>query len=150
MIRPVAPVVGYTWNRDGDVHRTSFPSPFTPHELARWRCRLMALRREIAQDLADVCHTADAIMSNHDQEKNSDNPNVAIASAIEDRSVVVDIDHALSKIDSDMPIPFGLCEKTGQIIEPDRLELMPWTRFCAAGAKLHEHSNKAKKPKRSL
>ncbi|MEK7415387.1 MAG: hypothetical protein AAB263_18930, partial [Planctomycetota bacterium] len=65
-------------------------------------------------------------MSNDDQEKNSEDPAVAVASAIEDRSVVVDIDHALGKIDTEQPIPFGLCEKTGQVIESDRLELMPW------------------------
>lgn len=45
--------------------------------------------------------------------------------------VLEDIDEALRRLYGE-PDAFGRCERCGRAIEPERLELVPWTRLCAA------------------
>ncbi|MGH7506409.1 MAG: TraR/DksA family transcriptional regulator [Longimicrobiales bacterium] len=40
------------------------------------------------------------------------------------------IDEALRRLYR-TPDRFGLCERCGNEIEPERLQLVPWTRYCA-------------------
>lgn len=43
------------------------------------------------------------------------------------KETLVEVEHALSKLDSS---EFGKCEKCGKEISPARLEAMPASRFC--------------------
>ena len=45
--------------------------------------------------------------------------------------VLEDIDEALRRLYNE-PDAFGRCEQCGRAIEPERLDLVPWTRLCAA------------------
>jgi RNA polymerase-binding transcription factor DksA len=51
--------------------------------------------------------------------------------------VLEDIDEALRRL-YDEPDSFGRCERCGRAIEPERLELVPWTRLCAADQQAEE------------
>ncbi len=42
-----------------------------------------------------------------------------------------EIEHAIKKMDQGK---YGVCENCGKPIEMERLELLPWTRYCAACA----------------
>lgn len=44
--------------------------------------------------------------------------------------VLEDIDDALRRVRA-APDEFGRCERCGRPIAPERLELVPWARFCA-------------------
>lgn len=46
--------------------------------------------------------------------------------------ILKEIDAALSRLSKGN---FGICEKCGGEIEPERLELIPWTRYCAKCSK---------------
>ena len=120
--------------------RTSEPassSRFTAEELRTWRARLVAARREAAGDRARVVADAEA---DGDASQATDALDAAqtvddgIASAEIAEALVREIDRAIRKIDRAEPCPFGVCELTGEAIEPDRLELMPWTPYCAGAA----------------
>lgn len=51
--------------------------------------------------------------------------------------VLEDIDDALRRLRA-APDSFGRCERCGRPIEPERLELVPWTRLCAEDQKRAE------------
>ncbi|MEO0247119.1 MAG: TraR/DksA C4-type zinc finger protein [candidate division WOR-3 bacterium] len=46
-----------------------------------------------------------------------------------------EIEEALARINSGK---FGICEKCGNYIEPERLELIPWTRYCSHCSKVFD------------
>ncbi len=48
--------------------------------------------------------------------------------ATRDASVLNEIDIALGKIEKGT---YGICERCGKPIELERLELIPWTKFCS-------------------
>lgn len=111
------------------------PSPFSPAELARWRARLLAERRTAAGDARasaaeaqiDPAQPADVA----DQEVVRDDC-LSLSEAA--ASVVGEIDAALRRLDLQDPVPFGICERCLVPIEPERLDLMPWTAWCSTGA----------------
>jgi DnaK suppressor protein len=49
------------------------------------------------------------------------------------RSSLQEIERALQKLDEGT---YGICERCGKLISPDRLEAMPATKFCIACASL--------------
>ena len=55
------------------------------------------------------------------------------------RSQLAEIDNALGRIESGS---FGVCEETEEIIEPERLRAIPWTRLSIEGAEMRESMNK--------
>jgi len=52
-----------------------------------------------------------------------------------ERKLIVEIDDALDRIENGT---YGICEGTGQPIPKERLEAIPWTRYCAHYAGLLE------------
>lgn len=119
-------------------------SPFTAKELASWRQRLVRLRKSILADLASLSSQAYS-----DETPGTADPAIAlqpqeiVLTEIDDaREVLKLIDNAVAKIDGRNRIPFGICERTGAVIEPERLDLMPWTTVSAVGARLLEHDAK--------
>ncbi len=55
------------------------------------------------------------------------------------RNQLVEIESALARIESGS---FGVCEETEEIIEPERLRAIPWTRLSIEGAEIRESMTK--------
>ena len=55
------------------------------------------------------------------------------------RSQLLEIELALSRIESGT---YGVCEETEEIIEPERLRAIPWTRLSIEGAEIRESLKK--------
>ena len=55
------------------------------------------------------------------------------------RNQLFEIESALGRIENGS---FGLCEETEEIIEPERLRAIPWTRLSIEGAEIRESVNK--------
>ncbi len=51
------------------------------------------------------------------------------------RKQLLEIEMALSRIDSGT---YGICEETEELIEPERLLAIPWTRLSIEGAEIRE------------
>ena len=55
------------------------------------------------------------------------------------RTQLMEIENALARIENGT---FGVCEETEEIIEPDRLKAIPWTRLSIEGAEMRESMHK--------
>jgi len=55
------------------------------------------------------------------------------------RHQLMEIESALARIENGT---FGLCEETEEVIEPERLRAIPWTRLSIEGAEIRESMNK--------
>lgn len=55
------------------------------------------------------------------------------------RSQLMEIESALARIENGT---FGICEETEEMIEPDRLKAIPWTRLSIEGAEIRESMTK--------
>lgn len=55
------------------------------------------------------------------------------------RSQLFEIESALGRIENGS---FGVCEETEELIEPERLRAIPWTRLSIEGAEIRESVNK--------
>lgn len=55
------------------------------------------------------------------------------------RSQLFEIESALGRIENGS---FGFCEETEELIEPERLRAIPWTRLSIEGAEIRESMNK--------
>ena len=55
------------------------------------------------------------------------------------RKQLMEIESALARIDKGL---YGVCEETEEIIEPDRLLAIPWTRLSIEGAEIRESIGK--------
>ncbi len=55
------------------------------------------------------------------------------------RNQLMEIEMALARIENGT---FGVCEETEEIIEPERLRAIPWTRLSIEGAEMRESMNK--------
>lgn len=55
------------------------------------------------------------------------------------RFQLVEIEGALGRIENGS---FGICEETEEVIEPERLKAIPWTRLSIEGAEIRESVNK--------
>lgn len=51
------------------------------------------------------------------------------------RRQLLEIESALARMDNGS---FGVCEETEELIEPERLKAIPWTRLSIEGAELRE------------
>lgn len=55
------------------------------------------------------------------------------------RNQLFEIESALGRIENGS---FGFCEETEEVIEPERLRAIPWTRLSIEGAEIRESVNK--------
>ena len=55
------------------------------------------------------------------------------------QSQLAAVEQALARIEEGS---YGICEETGEEIEPDRLKAIPWTSFSIEGAEIRESINK--------
>ncbi len=63
----------------------------------------------------------------------------AVANQERIRFMLVEIENALMRIENSK---FGICEETEELIEPDRLLAIPWTRLSIEGAEIREAMQK--------
>jgi RNA polymerase-binding transcription factor DksA len=122
----------------------STSSPFTPAELAVWRQRLIDQARSLSADVAaldDETVLRERVGTNYHLSEGAAELQVVgndAAAASEEQEVLRLVMRALRKIEAADPCAFGICEITGTTIESERLELMPWTPFSAAGVAMAE------------
>lgn len=55
------------------------------------------------------------------------------------RGQLMEIESALARVENGS---FGICEETEELIEPERLRAIPWTRLSIEGAEIRESVNK--------
>ena len=55
------------------------------------------------------------------------------------RTQLMEIENALARIENGS---FGICEETEEVIEPERLKAIPWTRLSIEGAEMRESMHK--------
>jgi DnaK suppressor protein len=87
-----------------------------------------SLRRQISDLSRLPIHMADLGTDNYEVEN-------ALGLMDSERKLIVEIDDALDRIENGT---YGICEGTGQPIPKERLEAIPWTRYCATYASLLE------------
>ncbi|MBA3845779.1 MAG: hypothetical protein H0X45_03915 [Planctomycetes bacterium] len=117
-------------------------------DLAEYRMRLIERAREVQVNLQTLAEDADptehvTATSNHPAEGASDAERqfMAVASAAQESELLQQIDRALRKIDSGVPLAFGLCEYTRKPIDRQRLDLLPWTPFSVEALNEIESKN---------
>ncbi|MHC4460839.1 MAG: TraR/DksA family transcriptional regulator [Planctomycetota bacterium] len=119
-------------------------SKLTPAEIEEFRALLLAKRDEILKNVISMenealhrqrsdlssmpIHMADIGTDNYGQE-------FALGLMDSERKLMKEIDKALDRIENGT---YGICEGTGQPIPKERLEAIPWARYCAAYASLLE------------
>ena len=122
-----------------DVKRRK--TPLTKKQLDTYRAILLAKRTELIGDVqqmeSDALRSSSGSLSNtpqHLAEQGSDSAdqslNLNLAAA--DRRLIKEIDAALARIADKT---YGLCELTGEPINPDRLDELPWARYSIEAAR---------------
>jgi RNA polymerase-binding transcription factor DksA len=69
---------------------------------------------------------------------------LALSRISSEQDAVYEIDEALVRINRGT---YGVCELTGKPIEHERLEAIPWTRFCVAAEKQLEREGQIRRTK---
>ncbi len=119
-------------------------SELTPADIKKFKALLLTKRAEILGDVS--CMENEALrkprsdlssMPIHMADLGTDNYEVENTLGLMDseRKLIVEIDGALDRIENGT---YGICEGTGQPIPKERLEAIPWARYCAAYASLLE------------
>ena len=107
--------------------------------------KLLDLKVELLNRVRDARTN---LHSNNDDSRRGDEGDQTLRALAEDeflrnnerlRKQLLEIEMALSRIDSGT---YGICEETEEIIEPERLLAIPWTRLSIEGAEIRESLNK--------
>jgi len=100
--------------------------------LTRLRDQLLAKKEALSQ--AINVNTENPLLGEHlaDAATDSYDRDWALSMLSSKQNALYEIDEALDRISRGS---YGLCELTNEIIEPARLEAIPWTRFCASAQK---------------
>ncbi len=90
-------------------------------------------QREATGDLSNYgMHMADQGTDNFDRE-------FALSLVSNEQEVLYEIEEALQRIDQGN---FGVCEMTGQMIELERLKVLPYARYCIAAQQEMERNRR--------
>lgn len=131
----------------GGVDQTQLPvdervkSKLTKRELEQYRQTLMRKRAELVGDInnmeEEALRQSSGSLSNvpqHMAEQGTDtyDQGLSLDLAAVDRSLLRDIDDALKRIAGGT---FGICERTGNPIKPERLQEIPWARYSIEAAR---------------
>jgi len=123
-------------------------SPFSKKELKEFREILLAKRSELAGDIESV--ETEALrgdgsgslshLPQHMADQGTDTFDQALALdiAATQRTLLREIDAALARIDEGT---YGICERLGIAIDPERLRNTPWVRFSIEAAKRLERAS---------
>lgn len=114
---------------------------FEPDEIDAYKRKLLAKRHELLETLAHVQSVAQRQSAESDETGDlsslpfhqADIGTEAFQQELDqrhlerERQFIIDIDNALEKIESHR---FGICEVDHQPISKERLDAIPWTRYC--------------------
>ena len=72
----------------------------------------------------------------HQADRGSDSnlQDVSLGMMDDEETLLWQIDRAIKKIDTNHPVPFGICEHTKKPIQKNRIKLLPWTPLSIEGA----------------
>jgi RNA polymerase-binding transcription factor DksA len=131
----------------GDILTGVAAMPRIKAKWHRYYNRLMQLldfirqrKNELNRDALDSpphfsTHMADAATDTYDRD-------LVLSLLSSEQDAVYEIEDALSRIRDGT---YGVCELTGKPIEPERLEVIPWTRFSATAEKQLEREGTLKR-----
>jgi RNA polymerase-binding transcription factor DksA len=124
---PATPKIPAKWRE----HHTS---------LVRFRSRLAQRRGTLVKDASEEqpaysLHMADAGTDTYDRD-------FALSIATSEQESLYEVDQAINRIENGS---YGVCEVTGQPIEPERLKAIPWTRFSAGAEQELERNGVVKR-----
>jgi DnaK suppressor protein len=110
--------------------------------LTQMRDSLLERKNDLIKDAGEEqpafsLHMADAGTDSFDRD-------FALSRISSEQDAVYEIDEALMRIRSGT---YGICELTGKSIERQRLEAIPWTRFCAEAEKQLEREGAIRRTK---
>lgn len=140
---PKAPPVGGIGGQD----QTQLPmeqrikTKFTKRELEHYRQILLRKRAELVGDISNMEEEALRQSSGslshlpqHMAEQGTDtyDQGLSLDLAAVDRNLLREIDDALKRIDQGV---YGICERTGNPIKPERLQEIPWARYSIEAAR---------------
>lgn len=116
----------------------------TPEELAEFKGLLIeerdkvldSLRKHIREGVGD----AENLPDEADQAKDISDRAYLVRLADKEQKLLREIDHALKKFEEG---EYGFCEGTGDLINPARLRLRPWTRYSIDYKESQERSKRA-------
>ena len=113
-------------------------------KLEYFRKKLLALRSQILNRA--MSRSADTLrLSQEDLADETDHAaamtqqNISLNVQERDRSLLREIEHALSKFETG---EYGICEDTEEPIDEERLELQAWTRYSVEAAEAREMKQK--------
>jgi len=119
-------------------------SQLTSTDIENFKAILLAKRNEILGSVAsmekEVLRSEKSELSNmpvHLADLGTDNYDIenTIGLMESERKLLVEIDDALLRIEEGT---YGICEGSGEPISKERLEAIPWTRYCVTYANLME------------
>jgi DnaK suppressor protein len=124
--------------------KRSIKSNLTPAEKRKFKAILLARRNEILGNM--TCMEAEAlrrqrsdlsILPIHMADLGTDNNEIENTLGLVDseRKLLAEVDDALQRIEDGT---YGICEGTGMPIPKERLEAIPWARYCVEYASLLE------------
>ena len=118
--------------------------PLTPAEIKQFQALLLSRRSEILGDVStmenETLHKNRSDLSNvplHMADLGTDNYEQEFTLGLMDgeRKVLKEIDDALQRIEEGI---YGICQAKGEPISKQRLEAIPWARYCVSCAELLE------------
>jgi DnaK suppressor protein len=117
----------------------------TGHQLAALAAGLERARAEVQQRLASrrrLIREAAAEPTGDEMDHALESTNRELWTRLMDRDskLLAEIDHARSKLGAGR---YGLCERTGEPIGFDRLNVRPWTRYAGAAKEIVEREQRA-------
>ncbi|RKZ01817.1 MAG: TraR/DksA family transcriptional regulator [Candidatus Hydrothermota bacterium] len=111
-----------------------------PEELQKFRELLLKEKRRIWKSLMRIKKVEQKIGDSWQEPKDledwaqvSFDEFFKLQVANHELQIVREIDEALKRIEQGK---YGLCERCGNLIERERLKLLPWTRLCSKCARL--------------
>lgn len=125
----------------------SLASPLSDEELQEFRDLLLAKRRELAGDVANLQNEAaqlggsggggSSTMPLHMADLGSDTweQELTLGLIANERTLLREIDEALQRIDNHT---YGICMATGKPITKARLHAKPWAKYCIEYARKRE------------
>lgn len=140
---PPSPFGVYGEHDDQDAKTKKGKSPFKKKELDGFRAVLIAKRRELAGDVAEMergmasqgDRGGDPALDVAEQGSDAYGQSLSIGLAEADRKLIREIDDALRRIDDGV---YGLCEVTHEPIGIERLRELPWARLSIEAARAIE------------
>jgi DnaK suppressor protein len=117
-------------------------SQISPALVTECRTKLLQTKADLLNRVKDARHD----LTNDDRGGDEADQTVRVLAEAEFltlherlRSQLMEIESALARIENGS---FGVCEETEEMIEPDRLRAIPWTRLSIEGAEIRESMTK--------